>query len=115
MLLGVVATAFNASVVMNSLAMMSTSIFYGCEESNGESFEDWHACMTCLHDAFVDLIDSAATCSELEESGYCDAVQSCADSDCNNECSNESHILETCKMDSAECEDAYDSKCLTGM
>jgi hypothetical protein len=89
--------------------------FYGCKESNGKSFEDWHACMTCLHDAFVDLIDSAATCSELAESSYCDAVQSCADGDCNNECSNELHILEACKMDSAECEDAYDSECLTGM
>ena len=89
--------------------------FYGCKESNGESFEDRHACMTCLHDAFVDLIDSAATCSELAESGYCDAVQSCADGDCNNECSNELHILEACKMDPAECKDAYDSECLTGM
>ncbi len=37
----------------------------GCEESNGESFEDQAACMTCIYDA-VDLIDSKAYCGKLE-------------------------------------------------
>jgi hypothetical protein len=89
--------------------------FFGCKESNGESVEDQAACMTCIYNAYTDLIDSKATCSELEESGYCDAVQSCADGDCNNDCSDELHVLLACDMDFAGCGDAYDSECLTGM
>ena len=89
--------------------------FTECEDSNGESIEEVDACLTCLFDAFDNLIEKEATCSDLKEYGYCDAVQSCANGDCNNDCSNELHVYEACRMDNAGCEDAYDSACLTGM
>ena len=89
--------------------------FTECEDSNEESIEEVDACLTCLYDAFDVLIENEATCSELEESGYCDAVQSCANGDCNNDCSDELHVLEACRIDNAGCDDAYDSECLTGM
>jgi len=89
--------------------------FMGCEDSNGESFEDKAACVTCLYDTFDDLVESGATCDELEESGYCDAVKSCADGDCNDECSDELHVYMACEFENAGCEDSYDSECLTGM
>ena len=84
-----------------------------CLRSNGESDDEVDDCADCIDGAMASY--NGTICGELEEVGFCQDVQSCADDACHNDCSDEMHVYVACYVNWSCKGPAYNDECISGI